>query len=68
MSNGKTTQGEVGSPASPSHYGAFDKFITSGFANDSEKRVSALLKARCRRREAASGGTVAPPNVDSGTQ
>lgn len=30
---------------SPSHYNAFDEFITSGLANEFERRVSALLGA-----------------------
>lgn len=49
MSNTKTAPAGVGgwgggSPASPSHYRAFDKFITSGFANDSKRLVSAMLQ------------------------
>lgn len=28
-----------------SHYNAFDEFITSGLANEFERRVSALLRA-----------------------
>lgn len=36
---------ERGFLASPSHYNAFDEFITSGLANEFERQVSALLKA-----------------------
>lgn len=56
---------------SPPYYDAFDKFITSGFANDFERQVSALLKACWQQWKPASPlrrrlrGGAAWPSVDS---
>lgn len=45
-----------GSSASPPYYDAFDKFVMSGFANDFERQVSALFKARWQQLKACEPG------------